>query len=110
MVQGRNGSFYGAAGGGTNGTGTIFNLAVPPTITSAATATGKVGQPFSYQISGSLDPTHFGALGLFSGLKVDAKTGIISGTPTTAGTKTLTLQATNTGGTSTGPLKLTITN
>ena len=47
-------------------------------------------------------------LGVPPGLTVDSTTGLISGTPTTSGTKTLTLEATNAAGTGKGTLTLTI--
>ena len=81
-----------------------------PVITSATTAGGTVGSAFSYQITASNSPTIYGATGLPAGLTVSSTTGLISGTPTAAGTSTVTLSATNAGGTGTSTLTLTINN
>jgi len=87
---------------------TIAPSASAPAITSATTTTGKVGTAFSYQITASNSPTSFGATGLPAGLSVNASTGLISGTPSAAGTSTVTLSATNSGGTGNATLSLTI--
>jgi hypothetical protein len=95
--------------GGT-GTATLtltINPAVPA-ITSATTATGTVGSAFSYQITATNSPTSYGATGLPAGLSVNTGTGLISGTPTAAGTSSVTLSATNAAGTGTATLTLTI--
>jgi len=78
-----------------------------PVITSGTTASGTVGSAFSYQITATNSPTGYGATGLPAGLAVSSTTGLISGTPTTAGTATVTLSATN--GTGTGNATLTLT-
>jgi len=79
-----------------------------PVITSAGSASGTVGTTFSYQITASNNPTSFNATGLTNGLSVNTETGLISGTPTTAGIFTSTISATNNGGTGTATLTLTI--
>ena len=78
-----------------------------PVITSLTTATGDVGVAFSYTITASNSPTSFSAAVLPAGLSVNPVTGLISGTPTVAGTSSVTLGATN--GAGTGPATLTLT-
>ena len=72
----------------------------PPTITSAPTATGTTGQSFSYEIVATSSPTSFNASGLPGGLAVNTANGLISGTPTTSGTFTILLSASNAVGSS----------
>ncbi|MEO7142930.1 MAG: Ig domain-containing protein [Bryobacteraceae bacterium] len=79
-----------------------------PVIDSATTAGGTVGSAFSYQITGTNSPTRYGAAGLPAGLSINTATGLISGTPTAAGTSTVTLSAANSGGTGYASLTLAI--
>lgn len=96
-----------------NGTGTaVLTLTVnpaKPVITSATTATGQRTVAFSYQITATNSPTSYSASGLPAGLTVNTTSGLISGTPTTVGTSTVTLGATNAGGTGNATLTLTVT-
>jgi hypothetical protein len=97
----------------TNGAGTgsqaltiTINL-VAPTITSANTATGNGGQPFSYTITAGNLPTSFSVTGtLPTGLSLTGAT--ISGTPTQTGTFPVTINATNGAGTGSQALTITI--
>src|SRR5207248_4617887 len=79
-----------------------------PVIQPPFTATGQVGVAFSYTITATNNPTSYNATGLPAGLSVNTSTGLIFGTPTTAGTYTVTISATNAGGTGSHTLTLTI--
>ncbi|HVD96827.1 MAG TPA: carbohydrate-binding protein, partial [Cytophagaceae bacterium] len=97
----------------SSGTGskavTITVTQPAPVISSAATATGTTGTTFSYQIAASNSPTSFGASGLPAGVSVNTTTGLISGTPTAAGTYNATVTATNSGGSGNKAVTITIT-
>jgi hypothetical protein len=80
----------------------------PPLITSGVTANGVQGDLFSYQIVAANSPTSYNATGLPDGVTVNTDNGLISGTPTVTGTFNITLSATNSGGTGTKALTLTI--
>jgi len=97
------------APGGGNSTLSFPVNNTTPVITSATSASGTVGSAFSYQITATNSPASYGATGLPAGFTVNSGTGMISGTPTAAGTSTVTLSATNSTGTGTAPLTLTIT-
>lgn len=75
----------------------------PPTglvITSDLAAVSvNLGASFSHQITASGSPTSFGAIRLPTGLKLNAKTGLISGKPTSVGSFSATLQALKKGST-----------
>jgi len=79
-----------------------------PVISSSLSATGTVGNAFSYQITASGSPTSYGATGLPAGLNINTGSGAITGTPTVSGTFNVTLSATNSAGTGSATLAITI--
>ena len=97
-----------ANGTGSNTLTLIVNAAGTPAITSSTTAFGTVGGAFSYQITASNSPTNYNAAGLPAGLSVNTSSGVISGTPTTVGTSSVTISASNANGTGSVTLTLTI--
>ncbi len=98
--------------GGTGNATLLLTIAPapipPPVITSPSTADGTVGSAFSYQITASNNATSFGATGLPGGLTVNTATGLISGTPTVSGNFSVTISATNSGGTGNATVLLSI--
>ena len=87
----------------------LLPLAVaPPSITSGGTANATAGAAFSYQIAATNSPFSFGASGLPTGLTMNTISGLISGTPTQAGTFNVTVSATNSVGTGSALLTLTV--
>jgi len=80
----------------------------PPVITSAATATGTNGCAFSYQITASNTPMSFAIFGFPTWLALNPATGAISGTPTAAGPYTVSISASNAGGTGSTTLTITV--
>ncbi|TDR24678.1 choice-of-anchor D domain-containing protein [Flavobacterium cheniae] len=79
-----------------------------PVITSSLTASGNETVAFSYAIVATNTPTSYNATSLPAGLAINTTTGVISGTPTTAGIYNVTISATNAAGSDTETLVITI--
>ena len=88
---------------------TALNDATPaPAIISPLSVTTVVGQQFIYQIVSTPNATVYTASALPAGLSINPAIGIISGTPTQAGTSQIILSASATSGIGTASLVLTI--
>lgn len=85
-----------AVGTGTGPLTLTINPAAPVVI-SPSTAPATVGLPFSFQIVATNSPTSYGVTNLPAGLSVNTSLGLISGIPTSSGTSTVTLMASNAG-------------
>ncbi len=79
-----------------------------PQITSAFTASGILGQTFSYTITATGSPTGFEALNLPPVLSVNGITGLISGVPAQAGVFPVNIAASNAAGRGSAGITLTI--
>ena len=79
-----------------------------PKVTSPTSDSAIVGVPYSYQITADQSITTWGATPMPAGLTFNIGTGLISGTPTTPNTYSITLSATNANGTGTATLTLTV--
>ena len=91
--------------GTASGSFNIVKLSLP-VFSGSGTASGMYGGFFSYTIAANNNVTSYSASGLPAGLMLSSSTGLISGTPTTIGTSSVTLGAINSSGTSTMALIL----
>lgn len=67
-----------------------------PVITSGAPTAATAGTPYSFTVTATGTPTPtYTATGLPAGLTINGATGVISGTPTTPGSSTVTITASN---------------
>ena len=103
------------AGSVTSASELLFVTASPtaPTaIASSLTASAQTGVPFSYTIvsSGGTTPVTYSASPLPDGCQLDANSGVISGTPTAAGTASIVIQGANKAGKFSAILTLTVTD
>ncbi len=76
----------------------VYPAADTPKIVSERSATGKIGEVFSYAIEATNTPTSYKVSGLPAGLSLNSSTGLISGTPTASGTFEISMVASNANG------------
>ncbi len=67
----------------------------PSAVTSALTAVGFVGQPFTFTVTGANTPLGFTANGIPPGLVFNTTNGVLSGVPLLAGNYEVTLTSSN---------------
>jgi hypothetical protein len=80
-----------------------------PVIKATGVIKGKVGKKFNHRVV-ALGATRFAATKLPQGCRIDAKSGVIKGTPGKAGTFSVIVTASNAGGSATKTLRIKITN
>ena len=93
----------------TNSAGTASSNA-PSVVTSAMSAVGFVGQPFSFTVTAANTPLGFTANGLPPGLNFNKTNGVIAGVPTLAGDFQATLTASNAIGVGASVLDILVLN
>jgi len=97
------------SGGSTTQSLAIQILPLKPIISSTASVNGTIGSAFSHQITANNNPTSYSVSGtLPAGLSLNATSGLISGTPSAVGNATVTVSATNGGGSGNQSLTLQI--
>ncbi len=80
----------------------------PPVITSALSASANLNGAFSYQITATGGPTSYDATGLPVGFQINTVTGIIDGSSNVGGSYNVTISATNSGGTGSAVLVISV--
>lgn len=107
-------SLVALAGCGAGGGSPIDKGVVSPSITTASLPNGSVGIAYSVTIqtanSSGTQAWSIAAGALPGGLSLDPKTGAITGTPTANGTFHFTVSMTDSGGTATAALAISIVN
>ena len=114
-----NGTVTTEGGGTLTNNGKIYNSgtlpdniqgSAPPKITTASLLNGTVGTSYSQTLASDNNPTNWSITSgtLPAGLTLDTSTGEITGAPTTAGTSTFTVTATNSAGSDSKELSLTV--
>lgn len=86
----------------------VVEAAPVPAITSATAVSGSIASACSYQITATNSPTSYTASGLPAGLTLNTASGLVSGTPTTAGVYVATVGAVNAHGTGTAQVTFSI--
>ena len=104
-----------AAGGTTSASEMLFATAAPTAPTQIAypiTAFGQTGVPFRYTIvsTGGTTPLTYSISRLPPGLSLDSTTGVISGTPTGTGITKALITASNSAGSVSATLTVTVTS
>ncbi|MDC2961058.1 alginate lyase family protein [Streptomyces gilvifuscus] len=116
-ATGRPGTTYHYAVAKTNTTGrgplsgsatAVMPTPSVPELTSAVSSFANKGVAFRHLLRATHEPIRFTASGLPDGLRIDRRTGLISGTPREAGEFTITATAGNEAGDGTGILTLTV--
>jgi hypothetical protein len=79
-----------------------------PQITSATTAYGAVGVPFSFRVTALNNPDHFSATALPAWAILDNSTGLITGTPPSIAENVVQISANNAAGSDTQPLRIVV--
>ena len=82
--------------------------AMAPVFPTTAAARARVGEPFTLALAAANRPTLYRAESLPAGLRLDAATGVLSGTPTTAERRALVITAENAAGTAATVVDLSV--
>lgn len=97
------------SGGEDSLSSTFYVDQVAPTLTTTSLPNGMVGEPYSAQIEAVGEGiTYYIDSSTPSGLSINSSTGVISGTPRTAKTYTTVIRISNTGGSVTRTIPITI--
>ena len=86
----------------------ITTTPITPVVNTGSPVSATVGTPFTYTISATNTPTSYSTTPLPAGLTLTSSTGVISGVPSAAGQTSVTISATNTAGTGTAVLVITV--